>query len=83
MYKRANKVYKNANNHLLNMFNKEKGWCHRIRYIQKMHSVVRLLTFHMQIYAVDWPEGGAVSQYSVFIGQYMQLIGSYLPEQVA
>ena len=31
-------------------------------------------TFHMQTYAVYLPEGRAVSQYSVFIGQYMHLI---------
>ena len=36
----------------------------------------------MKIYAVYWPEGGAVSQYSVVIGQYMPLISSYWPEQV-
>jgi hypothetical protein len=29
----------------------------------------------MQKYAVDWPEGGAPSQYSVFIGQKMSLTG--------
>jgi hypothetical protein len=29
----------------------------------------------MQKYAVYWPEGGAVSQYSVFIGQQMSLTG--------
>ena len=53
-------------------------------YTQKIHFVVELVpTFHKQIFAVYWPEGGAVSQYSVFIGQYMQLIGSYWPEQVA
>ena len=38
---------------------------------------------YMQICAVYLQEGGPASQYSVFIGQYMQLIGSYLPEQVA
>jgi hypothetical protein len=27
----------------------------------------------MQKYAVSWPEGGADSQYSVFIGQKMSL----------
>jgi hypothetical protein len=27
----------------------------------------------MQKYAVHWPEGGAASQYSVFIGQKMSL----------
>jgi hypothetical protein len=27
----------------------------------------------MQKYAVYWPEGGAASQYSVFIGQKMSL----------
>ena len=37
----------------------------------------------MQIYAVAWPVGGAASQYNVFIGQYIQLVDSYLPEQVA
>jgi hypothetical protein len=31
--------------------------------------------FFMQIYAVYWPEGGAASQYSVFIGQKMSLTG--------
>ena len=29
----------------------------------------------MQKYAVYWPEGGAASQYSVFIGQKMSLTG--------
>jgi hypothetical protein len=29
----------------------------------------------MQKYAVYWPEGGASSQYSVFIGQKMSLTG--------
>jgi hypothetical protein len=29
----------------------------------------------MQKYAVDLPEGGAASQYSVFIGQKMSLTG--------
>jgi hypothetical protein len=29
----------------------------------------------MQKYAVYWPEGGAVSQNSVFIGQKMSLTG--------
>jgi hypothetical protein len=29
----------------------------------------------MQKYAVYWPEGGADSQYSVYIGQKMSLIG--------
>jgi hypothetical protein len=29
--------------------------------------------FFMQKYAVYWPEGGAASQYSVFIGQKMSL----------
>ena len=29
----------------------------------------------MQKYAVDWPEGRAASQYSVFIGQKMSLTG--------
>jgi hypothetical protein len=29
----------------------------------------------MQKYAVDWPESGAASQYSVFIGQKMSLTG--------
>ena len=31
--------------------------------------------FFMQKYAVYWPEGGAASQYSVFIGQKMSLTG--------
>jgi hypothetical protein len=31
--------------------------------------------FFMQKYAVHWPEGGAASQYSVFIGQKMSLTG--------
>jgi hypothetical protein len=31
--------------------------------------------FFMQKYAVYWPEGGADSQYSVFIGQKMSLTG--------
>jgi hypothetical protein len=31
--------------------------------------------FFMQKYAVYWPEGGAASQYSVFIGQKMPLTG--------
>ena len=43
----------------------------------------RVSKFHMQIYAFYWPEGGAACQNGVFIGQYMQLIGSYWPEQVA
>jgi hypothetical protein len=29
----------------------------------------------MQKYAVYWPEGGAASQYIVFIGQKMSLTG--------
>jgi hypothetical protein len=29
----------------------------------------------MQKYAVYWPEGGAASQYGVFIGQKMSLTG--------
>jgi hypothetical protein len=29
----------------------------------------------MQKYPVDWPEGGAASQYSMFIGQKMSLTG--------
>jgi hypothetical protein len=29
----------------------------------------------MQKYAVYWPEGGAASQYSLFIGQKMSLTG--------
>jgi hypothetical protein len=32
--------------------------------------------FFVQKYAVYWPEGGAASQYSVFIGQKMSLTGS-------
>ena len=32
-------------------------------------------SFFMQKYAVYWPESGAASQYSVFIGQKMSLIG--------
>jgi hypothetical protein len=29
----------------------------------------------MQKYAIYWPEGGAASQYSAFIGQKMSLTG--------
>jgi hypothetical protein len=32
-------------------------------------------SFFMQKFAVYWPEGGAASQYSVFIGQKMLLTG--------
>jgi hypothetical protein len=32
-------------------------------------------SFFMQKYAVYWPEDGAASQYSVFIGQKMSLTG--------
>jgi hypothetical protein len=43
---------------------------------QKGHSAVqRVLVFLMQKYAVYWPEGGAASPYSVFIGQKMSLTG--------
>jgi hypothetical protein len=33
------------------------------------------MQFFMQNYAVYWTEGGAASQYSVFIGQKMSLTG--------
>jgi hypothetical protein len=32
-------------------------------------------TFFYEKYAVYWPEGGAASQYSEFIGQKMSLTG--------
>ena len=37
----------------------------------------------MQNYAVYWPEGGAASQYSVLIGQKMQLTGQNLRNEHA
>jgi hypothetical protein len=36
--------------------------------------VQRVLVFYAKI-AIYWPEGGAASQYSVFIGQKMSLTG--------
>jgi hypothetical protein len=54
-----------------------QGSYHRIkisnrRATQQCHMWTR---FFMQKYAVYWPEGGAASQYSVFIGQKMSLTG--------
>jgi hypothetical protein len=44
--------------------------CHRIRSVTEGPlSGATCPRFLMQKYAVYWPEGGAASQYSVFIGQ--------------
>ena len=37
----------------------------------------------MEIYAVYWREGWEARQYSVLIGQCIELIGSYWPKEVA
>ena len=37
--------------------------------------VQRVTIYRMLIYAVYWPNSRTASHYSVFIGQYMQLIG--------
>jgi hypothetical protein len=43
---------------------------------QKGHSAVqRVLVFYAKICSLYRPEGGAASQYSVFIGQKMSLTG--------
>jgi hypothetical protein len=45
------------------------------QYQKGRSAVQRVCVFFMQKYAVYWPEGGAASQYSVFIGQKMSLTG--------
>jgi hypothetical protein len=62
------------------MFNYSKGQAfsqgHRIK-ISNRRATQRcnVSSFFMQKYAVYWPEGGAASQYSVFIGHKMSLTG--------
>ncbi len=47
------------------------------------HSADNVPLYFMQNYAVYWPEGGAASQYSVLIGQKMQLTGQKLHNEHA